>query len=340
MRLGIDLMGGDIPPRLLFPAIVHAAHKLGSSCSFAVFATSADLENFSRYLSNEHHSLSPSTIQFCPAEEVINMDDEPLRAVRRKTDSSLVKGIAALKAGKIDAFVSCGNTGALIAESTLSLPHMKGVSRPGLLAVLPTEKSHVAILDVGGNVACKAQQLVDYAYLGSVYASVANGIKLPKVALLNIGVEAGKGTEEVRQAYKVLYGLELERQNGADVPFQFFGNIEGREIFRGVCDVVVTDGFSGNIMLKTAEGVAAFIFDALDEMSVVKKDGDSRKAFESMQKQFDYTKHLGAFICGIDALVFKVHGNADAEALLITILGAAECLSNNLLDKMKVLEKE
>ena len=335
MRIGIDLMGGDVPPRLLFPAIVHAAQKLGASCSFAVFSTQSVVDEFSRYLSSEFPSLTSSTIAFHVAKEVISMDDEPLHAVRRKTDSSLVKGLDSLKNGDIDAFVSCGNTGALIAGATLSLPHMEGVSRPGLLASLPTEKGSVAILDVGGNVACKAEQLVNYAYLGSVYASVANGSLLPKVSLLNIGVEAGKGTEEVRRAYKILEGLELERQNGSSLPFQFCGNIEGREIFRGFCDVVVTDGFSGNIMLKTAEGVSAFIFDTLEEMSIVRNDLEGRKVFERLQKQFDYTQQLGAFICGIDALVFKVHGNADADSLLVTILGAADCVSSKLLDKMK-----
>lgn len=337
MRIGIDLMGGDTPPQLLFPAIAQAAQRLGPSARFAVFATPSVLEDFSSSLTNKFPAIASSSIAFHPAEEVIGMEDEPLVAVRRKTDSSLVRGIAALHAGEIDAFVSCGNTGALIAEATLTLPHMQGVSRPGLLAVLPTEKRNVAILDVGGNVACKADQLVAYARLGATYAAVAEGIELPKVALLNIGAEAGKGTDEVRKAYRLLEASEQERQQGAAIPYQFYGNIEGREIFRGVCDVIVTDGFSGNIMLKTAEGVASFIFDALEEISLIPEDSKGKRAYERLKKVFDYTQHRGALICGLDALVFKVHGNTDADSLLVTLLGAADCLSKSLLDKMRAL---
>lgn len=333
MRIGIDLMGSDAAPRLLIPAIVEAARQLGRSAEFLVWSTPSVAKDLASHLSSFSLPPTASSIVFQTADEVIGMEEDPLIAVRKKSQSTLVRGIHQLKEKAIDAFVSCGNTGALVAAATLSLPHLAGVARPGLLAVLPTEKGVVAILDVGGNVSCKAEHLLSYAYIGSVYARVAHGIVLPKVGLLNIGTEAGKGTEEVREAYRQLEALEQERAAGSDTPFQFCGNIEGRDLFRGGCDVVVTDGFSGNIMLKTAEGVSAYILDALNEVPSIGR-GSAGEAFDRLRERFDYTQHPGAFICGVDALVFKVHGNADAGSLFATILNAAECISNNLIGKL------
>jgi glycerol-3-phosphate acyltransferase PlsX len=307
VRIGIDLMGGDTPPDLLFPAVLQAMQRLGDPFSFTVLATSSVIEALQRL---QKH---PSNLSFLAAEEVISMDDEPLTAIRRKTRSTLIEGITLLKKGEIDAFVSCGNTGALVAAATLMLPRIKGVERPALLAEIPTATGTVAILDVGGNVACKAEHLVSYAFLGADYVRAAHGIVRPRVALLNIGTEAGKGTGEVREAYRL---LEHEQA------FDFCGNIEGREIFRGKCDVIVTDGFSGNIMLKTAEGVSEYLFECLRQEQSIKAD-----VLDKLGKKFDYTRHQGALVCGVEGLVFKVHGNADAGALLATILGAAEARS-------------
>lgn len=316
MRIGIDLMGGDTPPGFLFPAVLQAVQRLGDRFSFFVLATPTTMKACVDQLSE-----LPSNLLFFAADEVIGMDDEPLTAIRRKNHSSLVKGVTLLKNKEIDAFVSCGNTGALIAAATLMLPHIKGVARPALLAEMPTATGTVAILDVGGNVACKADHLVSYAFLGAAYVRAAHGITRPRVALLNIGTEAGKGTGEVKEAYRM---LEHEQA------FDFCGNIEGREIFRGRCDVIVTDGFSGNIMLKTAEGVSEYLFECLRQEPSIKAD-----VLDKLGQKFDYTRHPGALVCGVDGLVFKVHGNADAGALLATILGAADCLSGALMSKIK-----
>ena len=259
-----------------------------------------------------------AVIEYHIASDVISMEDDPLESIRRKKEASLVIGIHLLKEERLDAFISCGNTGALIACAALFLPLLPGVKRPALLISLPTKKSPVAVLDVGGNISCTALDLVQYAFLGAAYQESMYGIKIPKVGLLNIGVESTKGTVELRQAFEHLQAYCQETVARGTVPkLHFEGNVEARDVFSGGVDVLVTDGFSGNILLKTAEGVARFIFDELN-MS-------EENAF--LRKQFNYTEYPGATVCGVDRVLIKVHGNAKAETLLISILGAFERIS-------------
>ena len=231
------------------------------------------------------------------------MNEDPLVAIRRKKDASLVVGMGLLAKKQIDAFVTCGNTGALIACARLFLPLLSGVTRPALLVSLPTKTGLVSVLDVGGNISCKAQDFVQFALLGAAYQRTIHGVKHPRVGLLNIGVESKKGTAELRQAYEL-----LQQTDG----IHFVGNVEGRNIFTGVIDVLVTDGFSGNVMLKTAEGVASLILDALN----------AAEDYSALRKQFNYTEYPGAIVCGVEGVAMKVHGNATAETLLVSILSA------------------
>ncbi|MEI8124650.1 MAG: phosphate acyltransferase PlsX [Parachlamydiaceae bacterium] len=322
MRIGIDLMGGDHPPERLFPAVLEAATQLTPHDTLLVIATESVVDK----LSSIPFSKAPSHahIDFHIASEFITMKEDPLTAIRRKKQASLIVGIQLLEQYKLDAFVSCGNTGALISSAALFLPLMPGISRPALLVSLPSKKGPVAMLDVGGNLSCKAEHLVQFAVLGAAYQQAMHQITEPRVGLLNIGVESKKGTAELRQAYELLQ-IEMTKKN--NIKMHFEGNVEARDVFNGVVDVLVTEGFTGNILLKTAEGVAKFIF---NELNLPEKNS-------SLQSQFNYTEYPGAIICGVDRVVIKVHGDAKAATLRISILGAAETVSKRIIPQIKEL---
>lgn len=323
-------MGGDNPPELFFPAVIEAAKRLSSKQSLLVIATKSACDQLYAIVHSALPSKKIARISFLECKEVINMMDNPLTAVRRKKNSSIVLGMHLLKENKIQAFVSCGNTGALVASAAIHLQLLPGISHPALLAHLPTDKGFLAVLDAGGNIFSKAEQLVRFAFLGAAYQRALQGISTPAVGLLNVGIESHKGTVEVKQAYEILKQRcsDAEAQ-GIDSSIDFVGNIEGRDIFKGTVDVLITDGFTGNVLLKTAEGVAAFIFDSLQ-----KKIGHSKKeTLNQLKKQFNYAEYPGAIVCGIDRIVIKVHGNASSESLLASIERAIECIEKDVLSQ-------
>lgn len=327
MRVGIDLMGSDTPPHILYEAVLRAAQYFDASYTLIVFATQAAIEELTR----KHPILPPSSqlahIQFHPVKEVITMGDEPLDAIRHKKNSSLVMGLRLLKKHLIDAFVSAGNTGALIASTTLSMPLLPGIKRPALLAILPTEKGSVAVIDVGGNVSCKAHHLIQFAHMGAAYQRCSHGIDVPSVGLLNIGVESKKGTNELRHAYQLLE----EHRTGFNM--SFYGNIEGREIFQGLVDVVVTDGFTGNVLLKAIEGTSSFILE-----NIAKAYGNleaMKLALNDLNKRFHYAEYPGAIVCGVDGVVVKCHGNSSPVAFFNSIQGAARMVQLRLVHQIK-----
>jgi phosphate acyltransferase len=333
LHIGIDLMGGDNPPELLFPAVIQAADKLSGNQSMLVMATKPFIAQFSSLL---HSSLSADVckrISFQECEETILMSDDPLSAIRLKKNSSLVKGIRLLKDGEIDAFVTCGNTGALIAGAALFIPLLPGISHPALLVTLPSENGPIALLDAGGNVLNQSGQLVRFAYLGAAYQKAMMGIEMPVVGLLNVGEESRKGTIEVRQAFDILKNhSETSLQGNV---FSFSGNVEGRDLFKGTVDVLVTDGFTGNVLLKTVEGVSSFIFDVLKNETKGMTTPAFENAFNNLEKQFNYAIYPGAFVCGIDGIAVKVHGNATAESLLASIIFAFECVEKDIITSIK-----
>lgn len=293
-------MGGDTLPGSLFLAVEQAVLRLPVFFQFVVLATPDVIGD-----------LPPPShrIQYEASDQVILMTDFPLSAIRRKNKASLVRGIHLLRDGQLQAFVSVGNTGALVACATLTLPTLPGVDRPALLATLPTHRGCVAVLDVGGLVNASPEQILAFAILGAAHQRRMLGIHRPRVGLLNIGEEPAKGTSEHRAAYALL------QQAHAD--FEFIGNVEGREVFHGVVDVLVTDGFTGNVFLKTAEGVSAFILESLQASLA------EYPAFQALQKQVDYAQYPGAVLCGVEGIVVKCHGCSSPEALLQGILGAA-----------------
>lgn len=223
------------------------------------------------------------------------MNDDPLTALRQKKGSSIALGIRLLKKKQIDAFVSAGNTGALIASATISLPKLPGITRPALLAVLPTKLSSVAVVDVGGSVSCKAHHLLKYAYMGAAYQKCTAGIEVPKVGLLNIGAESRKGTSLVRQAYQLLKeACQISSATNSSPYMEFHGNIEGRDVFQSNIDVLVTDGFTGNVLVKTSEGIADVIFEYLMEALHQHPSPALQKTLMSIQSLFHYAEYQGA----------------------------------------------
>lgn len=329
MRIGIDLMGSDNSPSVLYEAVLKAASELDLSTTFVVLATQEVTDELSTISHPAITSTSCARIVFHSVSEFIAMDDEPLTAIRRKKGSSIVSGIHLLKKHQIDAFVSAGNTGALVTSAALYLPMLDGIHRPALLAVVPTQAHPVAVLDVGGNVYCKAHHLVEFAKMGSAYQQCCLGIAAPKIGLLNIGVESNKGTFELRQAYQLLKEYTHQHSNSR---MQFLGNIEGREVFQGNVDVLVTDGFTGNVFLKTSEGVSSFIFERLSSLN---RHASTSKTIAHIQSYFNYSEYPGAVLCGVEGIVIKCHGSSNSKGMYNGIKGAVDLIQKQLIAYLK-----
>ncbi len=267
------------------------------------------------------------THRFLPAAEAIEMDEAPLAALRRKRNSSLLVGMRLLKEGAIDAFVSAGNTGALVSGAKMVLSTLPGILRPALLALMPTKKKPVAVLDVGANVQIKAAHLIQYAWIGAAYQT-ARGIEKPSVGLLNIGSEALKGTSELRLAYQ-----ELAKAHKA--PFQFKGNIEGKSVFDGDVDVLVTDGFTGNVFLKTAEGIASLILDRIHGQLSPAMLQSLQPQLNDLQRHLHYAEYPGALLAGVKGIVIKCHGYSTPRAFANGVLGAIGLASQGFVEVLQ-----
>lgn len=335
MRIGIDLMGSDRSPSVIFDAVIQALDKLAPHLKMVAIATKLVIEELESKAKSNLKAEQYQRLSFVVASDYIEMHEEPLTALRHKRRSSISVGIRLLKKKQIDAFISAGNTGALIASATISLPKLPGITRPALLAELPTRTGSVAIVDVGGNVSSKPHHLLAYAYIGAAYQKCTAGISIPKVGLLNIGRESKKGTSIVRQAYQLL-SEACKQDEKSTVPYmEFHGNVEGRQVFHGKVDVLVTDGFAGNVLVKTCEGMADVIFDYLKETLNQHPSPELQQTLKSMQSLFHYAEYQGALLCGIDAIVIKCHGHSNSKAIFNGIKGAANMLEQDLLSQIK-----
>ena len=301
--IGVDLMGSDTAPEDLYRAVLQLQEE-GLEADILFFA------------SEEVKGELDPTLSIIPSLDVITMDDDPLLAVRRKKESSLCQGIEYLQDKKIDAFVSAGNTGALLIAAKTTLKPLPGIDRPALLALLPTKKQPVAVLDVGANVTLKAEHILQFATMGIAYQK-SRGIESPTVGLLNIGTEAQKGTPQLREAY-----TKLETMNRDSIVF--VGNVEGKAVFQGDVDVVVTDGFTGNVFLKTVEGVAAFILDQLPPTTQL----------ASLRYHLNPTDYPGAILCGVNGIVVKCHGDTSPIAFMNSIKAALRLVQHRFLEKI------
>jgi glycerol-3-phosphate acyltransferase PlsX len=299
LKIGVDLMGNDNAPQVLLDALKELPLPPG------VQLVGIGTPEFEK---------SASPFPYFVASEVIGMEEHPLLALRRKKNASVHVGMRLLKAGQIHAFVSAGNTGALVSSAKMVLSTLPGILRPCLVTLMPTKKNPVAVLDVGANVEVKATHLVQFALIGAAFQKT-RGIKMPNVGLLNIGSEPLKGTSELRIAYH-----ELQKNNA----FRFAGNIEGKNVFDGDVDVLVTDGFTGNVFLKTAEGIVSLILDRIQLPS------SELKAFQSLH----YAEYPGALLAGIRGIVIKCHGYSTPKGFTNAVLGAIELAKEGFVQKL------
>ncbi len=326
-RIAVDAMGGDSGPAAMIAGIARA-HRRDSTLRFLVYGD----ERLIRPEMDRHRSLE-SVVEIFHTPEAIAATEKPSQAIRRARTTSMGMAIAALKDGLADATVSGGNTGALMAMSKLALRTMPGIDRPALAALLPTMgDTDVVMLDLGANTECDAQNLVQFAVMGAAYARCGLKIETPRVRLLNIGTEELKGTDELKEAAALLREADY-------LPMQFDGFTEGDQLSRGNIDVVVTDGFSGNIALKTAEGTARFVTDLLRRAftsSLRSKAGFalSRPALNLLKVHLDPNNHNGAVFLGLNGLVVKSHGSATPKGVANAIKVAARMVKYDITRKI------
>ncbi|MGB0405119.1 MAG: phosphate acyltransferase PlsX, partial [Fusobacterium sp.] len=276
-------------------------------------------------------NFSDKRLTIVNADEIIKMDDEPVAAVREKKNSSINIGLGLVKKGEADAFVSAGNTGALISASQLKLRRIKGILRPAIATVFPSKKGKIVFMDVGATADTKPEYINQFAIMGTEFAKEILKIDLPKVSLLNIGSEEGKGNEVTRQAFDLL------KENKE---INFVGNIESREMMFADVDVIVSDGFTGNMVLKTSEGVANYIFSVLKEeikKSFFAKIGVIflKKALKSMKNKLDSSEYGGALFLGLNGISIKAHGNSDYIGIKNAIIVADSFANNKFVEKLK-----
>jgi glycerol-3-phosphate acyltransferase PlsX len=326
-RIAIDAMGGDVGPAVMVAGAA-LAHKRRPDVAFLLFG---DEERIRAELAKVPDLAGVSEIRHTP--DVISAEDKPSQAIRRAKTTSMGQAIAAVKSGQADALVSGGNTGALMAMSKLALRTMPGIHRPALAALLPTlGENDVVVLDLGANTECDAQNLVQFAVMGAAYARVVLDLEKPRVQLLNIGTEELKGTDELKEAAAIL-------REAAYLGMRFDGFIESDKLSRGDVDVIVTDGFSGNIALKSIEGTARFVTDLLRRAfssSVRSKIGFliSRPATELLKHHLDPNNHNGAVFLGLNGLVLKSHGSASEKGVANAVRVAARMVREDLTRKI------
>jgi glycerol-3-phosphate acyltransferase PlsX len=275
-------------------------------------------------------SPGSSLISTVHAPEVVEMWDKPVESARKKPDNSMAVGIRLVKEKKGDAFITAGNTGGAMFNALRGLGRIKGVQRPALSGIFPTAKDQCIVMDIGANADCRPDFLVQFAIMGSIYAQYVLDREKPRIGLLSNGEEAGKGNELVKETYKLLEKSGLN----------FIGNVEGKELFAGEADVVVTDGFTGNILVKGSEAVAKLITDTLKEelmASFTTKMGAllAKPAFSKVKNLVDPSEVGAAPLLGIDGLVFVGHGRSDARAITSALLLAGNAIKNNLLKHLQ-----
>ena len=299
LHIAIDAMSGDRGPSVSVPAAVAAALEF-SDVRFTLIGRQADLER-------ELGASFPSNVSCLFAADVVEMTDHPREALRRKKDSSMRRAIDLVKAHDAHACVSAGNTGALMATAHFVLKMLPGVERPAIISLIPSRGGHTFMLDLGANASCTPVQLLQFAVMGSVLAADLEGAhERPRVGLLNIGTEDIKGNETVQAAHNLLSGGDLN----------YVGFVEGDDIFSDKVDVVVTDGFTGNVALKTMEGAARLITDALREefsRTALRKFGylAARPSLKALRARIDPRRYNGASMIGLNGIVIKSHGGAD-----------------------------
>jgi phosphate acyltransferase len=312
LPIAVDAMGGDNAPAEIVRGALRALNEHGIAVTLVGRREAVEAELRSA------GAVNPDGITIVDARDIIEMNEHPANAVRAKRDSSLVSSCALVAGGEARAVVSAGNSGAMLAAALFTIKRIPGVARPAIGAAFPSEAGQTFILDVGANTECKPEWLAQFAVMGDIYARTMLGIPSPRVALLSNGEESEKGSELVQAAHPLIAAL----------PSQFVGNVEGKDIFRGGCDVVVTDGFTGNVVLKVAEGIGEFLFASIARearKSLGGKVGGAllKPKLRPLRDRIDYRKTGGALLLGVAGEVVIAHGRSDAEATMNAIRVAA-----------------
>ena len=323
-RIALDAMGGDHAPAELVRGALLAAAE------YPVEILLVGREEVIRQELASQRSTLPSNVSIVDAREVVEMDDTAMAPLRRKRDSSIRVCANLVSEGRASAFVSAGNTGATWTSAKAVLGMIEGVSRPALAAVVPTTTGHTLLLDVGANVDSKPNHLREFAVMGHFYAQMLFGMEAPRVGLLSIGEEEGKGNELTREVFRVL------KETGLN----FIGNAEGRDIYNGNADVVVCDGFIGNVVLKASEALGEMINKTLREELMASLSGRlggllSRKAYASVKKRMDYSEYGGAPLLGVKGGCIVCHGRSNAKAIKNAVRVAAEFVSSGIDEKIQ-----
>ena len=326
--IAVDTMGGDKGPTEFIRGLFYAIEELKLDCNFILFGNERLLE---RLLKVRKLDVYKERIQIVHTTQVIGMDEKPIQALKSKKDSSMVQAIAQLKKEQVDAVVSCGNTGALMAGGTLRLRQIPGVERPALGIIVPSKQNPFVLTDVGANPESTPENLVHNAILGANYAKAALNIANPRVALLTIGTEEGKGNTLVNSTHKLLQKV--------DGVINYVGPIEGFQLFDGNVDVVVCDGFVGNIVLKSSEALFGFIGNTLREAlvrNVKRKIGAvlSKSAFKDMKTRLGPDQHAGAPLLGLRGNILKSHGSSNYVAIANALRIAKEVVTHDMIDSI------
>ncbi len=331
MKIVLDAMGGDNAPDANIKGAVNAINKVKAEV-ILVGKEEVIRSKVKEFYGKELEEIS-DRLKIRNATETIEMEDTPTLAIKHKKDSSMVVGFKMLKEDEGDVFISAGNSGALLTGATLIVGRIKGIDRPALAGILPAYKSQLLLIDAGSNTNCKPINLLQFAQMSTIYLRNTYGIERPAIGLLNIGTEETKGNELVKESYKLL------KEKSEELNINFVGNVEGRDAFSGKIDAIVTDGFTGNVFLKTTEGLGKFVKRNLVEsfkQNIFTKLSYliARKPIKSLSKSMDYKSYGGALFLGVKKPVVKAHGSSDELLFEYTIIQAEKFVENKSVDKM------
>ncbi len=332
MKIVLDAMGGDNAPDANIKGAVNAINKVKAE---VILVGKEDVirDKIKKFYGKEMEEIS-DRLKIKNATETIEMEDTPTIAIKHKKDSSMVVGFKMLKEDEGDVFISAGNSGALLTGATLIVGRIKGIDRPALAGILPAYKSQLLLIDAGSNTNCKPINLLQFAQMSSIYLKNTYGIENPTIGLLNIGTEETKGNELVKESYKLL------KEKSEELGINFVGNVEGRDAFSGKINAIVTDGFTGNVFLKTTEGLGKFVKRSLTESftkNLLSKvlAIPALPAIKRFSKTMDYKSYGGALFLGVKKPVVKAHGSSDELLFEYTIIQAEKFVENKAVEKMK-----
>ena len=331
MNILLDAMGGDNAPDANIKGTIKAVNQIKADVTL-IGKEEIIRSKIKEFSGKEVEEIS-ERIKIKNATETIEMEDQPTVAIKHKKDSSMVVGFNMLKQDEGDVFISAGNSGALLAGATLLVGRIKGIDRPALAGILPAYKSQLLLMDCGSNTNCKPINLLQFAQMSSIYLRNTFGIEKPAIGLLNIGTEETKGNELVKESYRLL------KEKAEELDINFVGNVEGRDAFSGKIDAIVTDGFTGNVFLKTTEGLGKFVKKSLKESllkNILSKIAaiPSLPAINRFANTMDYKRYGGALFLGVKKPVVKAHGSSDEKLFEYTIIQAEKFVENKAVDKM------